>query len=121
MDASATTLWQAPLWAWSLTGAAAASLLCLLWFATASLSARLLRHEKPERRMRYGIAACAALGAVIGGAGYALQAQAWDCRAQGVAWDRCRIALLAPRRAVPPFTFAPAPKPAAPLPAPHRR
>ena len=121
MDGSGTTLWQAPFWVWPLAGAAAASLLCLLWFATASLSARLLRHEKPGHGIRRGIAAGAVLGAVIGGAGYALKAQALDCRTQGVAWDRCRIALLAPRRDAPPLTFAPASTPATPPPAPRRR
>lgn len=119
MDANGIILWQASFWAWSLAGAATASLLCLLWFATAFLSARLLHHDRPAHRMRSWIAAGAVLGAVIGGAGYELQTQARECLMQGVGWDRCRIALLAPRNAAP-FTFAPASKPAKPPPAPRR-
>ncbi len=83
--------WQAPFWAWCLAGAALAASVCLLWAATSYWSARLMRAERPSHRILLRIAAGAALGAVLGGAGHRAAVQAGLCEAHHIAWSQCRF------------------------------
>lgn len=91
MDPSAIAAWQAPFWVWCLAGAAVAASICLLWSATSYWSARLLHAERPSHRILLRIAAGAALGAVLGGAGHRVALQARHCEEQHIAWSECRF------------------------------
>lgn len=84
--------WQASFWVWCLAGAAFAASVCLLWSAASYWSAHLLRAERPSHRILLRIAAGAALGAVLGGAGHRVAAQAERCEEQNIAWRECRFA-----------------------------
>ena len=95
MNPADLAAWQAPFWAWCMAGAATFALLGLLWSTASYWSARWLRTEPFAQRNLLRIAAGAALGAVIGGAGHRVQAQALDCVQRGIEWNRCRVALLA--------------------------
>ncbi len=122
MNPAALAVWQAPFWAWCAAGAAAFALLCLLWSATSYWSARLLRTEPFAQRVLLRIVAGAALGAVIGGAGHQVQAQALDCGERGIEWNRCRVGLLdGETRPQASISAAPTSTLAAPPPMPHRR
>ncbi|HJR75283.1 MAG TPA: hypothetical protein VJ806_16790 [Luteimonas sp.] len=96
MNPSAIAAWQAPFWIWCLSGAAIAASICVLWSATSYWSARLLHAERPSHRILLRIAAGAALGAVLGGAGHRVALQAGHCEEQNIVWSQCRFAHVLP-------------------------